>query len=87
MTFGRVPASLRLDSRPAAETLAGLRVVQDRVRGVDRVLSVDVPVFGGLPVLLEPSPDVGIASVALFTRTPLMAGGMSLTSTTDGSCG
>jgi hypothetical protein len=32
-----------------------LRVVQDRVCGVDRVLSVDVPAFGGLPVLLEPS--------------------------------
>src|SRR6202522_1328261 len=38
VAFGRVPAALLLDRRPAAEALPGLRVVQDRVVGVDRVL-------------------------------------------------
>jgi hypothetical protein len=35
-------------------------VVEDRVCGVDRVLSVDVSAFGGLPVLLDPSPYIGV---------------------------
>lgn len=34
-----------------ALTFAGLRLVQDRVGGVDRVLGIAVPAFGRLPVL------------------------------------
>jgi hypothetical protein len=60
VAFGRMPAALRLDPRPASEALAGLRVVQDRVFSVDRVLGVDVPAFGGLPMLLDPSPNIGV---------------------------
>src|SRR5438270_519786 len=59
VAFGGMPAALRLDPWPTSEALAGLRVVEDRVRSVDRVLSFDVPAFGGLPVLLEPSPKIG----------------------------
>jgi len=61
VAFGRVPAALRLDLRPAPVALPGLRVVQDRVGGVDRVLGVGVSVLGGLPVLLDPRPGPGVA--------------------------
>jgi amidohydrolase len=52
--FGRVPAALRLDLRPADEALAGLRVVQDPVGRVDRVLGVAVPALRSRPVLRYP---------------------------------
>src|SRR6202021_1100936 len=58
--FGRVPAASRLDLGPAPEALSGLRVVQDRVRGVDRVLSVGVSAVGGRPVLLYPGPGLRV---------------------------
>jgi hypothetical protein len=60
VAFGRMPAALRLNPRPASEALAGLRVVQDRVRSVDRVLGVVVPALGGIPVLLDPGPDIAV---------------------------
>jgi hypothetical protein len=44
-------ATLCLDLVPAAEPLAGLRVVQDGGGRVDRVLSFDVPALRGPPVL------------------------------------
>src|SRR3954470_12415269 len=56
VAFGRVPAALRFDRSPASEALAGLRVVQNPVGSVDRMLSVDLPAFGGLPVPLDPGP-------------------------------
>jgi hypothetical protein len=59
VALGRVAAPLGLDPRPAAEALARLRVVEDRVFGVDRLLRLDVPAFGGVPVLLGASPDLG----------------------------
>jgi hypothetical protein len=40
------------------QSLAGLRVVQDRVRGVNRMLGVDVSTLVGVPVLLEPCPEI-----------------------------
>src|ERR1700761_7394662 len=61
--LGRVPAPLSPDLRPAAESLAGLRVVQDRVGRVDCVLGVGVSGFGGLPVLLDPGPGAGVIHV------------------------
>lgn len=72
VAFGRVSATLRLDPGPAPEALPRLRIVQDRIVGVDRVLSVDVPTFGGLPVLPNPSPKVGftIAVHLLVPRDP-----------------
>ena len=71
VAFGRIPAALRLDPRPTSEALAGLRVVQDRGRSLDRVLSVRVPSFGGLPVLLEPSPDIGFTINSAAHALPL----------------
>jgi hypothetical protein len=65
VALGGVPAALRLDLRPASEALAGLRVVEDRVFGVDRVFRVRVSAFGGLPVLLDPIADIDIT----ITRT------------------
>jgi DNA-binding transcriptional LysR family regulator len=61
VTLGRVPAALRLDLRPAPVALPGLRVVQDPVLSVDRVLGVAVSVLGRLPVLLDPGPGPGVA--------------------------
>jgi amidohydrolase len=52
--LGRMPAALRLDLRPAPEALAGLRVVQDPVGRVDRVLGVAVPALRSRPVLRYP---------------------------------
>src|SRR6202042_2922286 len=72
VAFGRVPAALRLDLVPASEALTGLRVVQDRVFGVDRVLEIDVPALRGLPVLSDPSPDIGVTiDCAAHPRTPM----------------
>src|SRR5712675_2364627 len=75
VAFGRVPAALRLNPRPAPEALPGLRVVQDRVRGVDRVLSVDVPALRRLPVLLDPGPGpaVTIHNFSVVRTEPLRA--------------
>ena len=75
VAFGRVPAALRLDPRPASEALAGLRIVQDRVGSVDRVLGVDVPAFGGLPVLLDPGSDVGFTISCAAQPVPVMTSG------------
>jgi hypothetical protein len=55
-----VPTALRLDLCPASEALTGLRIVEDRVGRVDRVLSVDVSALGRLPVLLYPGPNVSV---------------------------
>ena len=42
VTFGGMSTSLRLDRCTASEALAGLRIIQNRVFGVDRVPGVDV---------------------------------------------
>jgi hypothetical protein len=76
VAFGRVPAALRLDLRAAAEALTGLRIVQDRIVGVDRVLGVDVTALGGGPVLLKPGPGAGIA-IRCLVHIGLMAAGTS----------
>ena len=45
-----------------------------RVRSVDRVLSVEVPTLGGLPVLLDPSPQVGLTiNCAAHTLTLILS--------------
>jgi hypothetical protein len=56
----RMTAALCPDLSPAAEPLAGLRVVQDGGGRVDRVLSFDVPALRGLPVLFQAGADAGI---------------------------
>src|SRR5262249_39406032 len=61
----RMAAALRLDPRAAPEALARLRVVEDRVVRVDRVLRLDVTALRGLPVLPHASPDVVVIHHAL----------------------
>jgi hypothetical protein len=56
----RMPTTLCPDRRSAFEALTGLRVIQDRVRCVDRMLSTNLSALRGLPVLLYPSPDIGV---------------------------
>jgi hypothetical protein len=46
VAFGGMAAALRLDLGPVAEALAGLRIVEDRIGGVDRVLGIDVQSSG-----------------------------------------
>ena len=70
MALGRVPAALRLDLCPAPEPLSGLRVVQDRVGRVDRVLGVGVPALGGRPVLLYPGAGAGVTIHCLCSPRP-----------------
>ena len=74
VAFGRVAAALCLDLCPAAEALAGLRIVEDPILGVDRVLGLDVSALGGIPVLLDPSPNVGVAVNCGVSRLPPMIG-------------
>jgi hypothetical protein len=72
VALGRVRAPLRLDLRPAAEALPRLRVVEDRVLGIDRVLGVSVPALRRLLVSLDPNPDFGVTiSCAAHSSVPL----------------
>src|SRR5580704_570363 len=74
VAFSRVPAALRLDRRPAPEPLPGLRIVQDRVGSVDRVLGVGVPALGGLPVLLYSGTGSAV-TIRCLVHLATLAGG------------
>jgi hypothetical protein len=56
----RMAAALRLDLCAAAESLAGLRIVQDRAGGVDLMLGVCVPALGCSPMVLDPCPSLSV---------------------------
>src|SRR3954470_15806350 len=60
MPIRRVTATLLLDSAATAETLTGLRVVQDGVGPVDGVLGLAVAPLGGVPVFGHPGPGPAV---------------------------
>src|SRR3954453_7884430 len=67
----RVTAALPLDVPATAETLAGLRVVQDGVGRIDGVLGLDVAPLGGVPVFCHPGP---VSDVAFHGSAPPVDG-------------